>query len=113
MASPQEVIEAAIPHPADSTPESRLTASTRVMQALAANDYTFVRRRSLTSRENDGECAACHTELVHVDHGPVYSDAMNRMSQATQKMAKLEAILGMIAAGHGGNPVELAKGALA
>ena len=97
MASPQEVIERAIHHPADSTPESRRAASTRVLQALAANQYHFMRRRTPVLDDEDGECRHCKREMVHVDHGDAYMDALQRMASMAQAMSRMETVLRGIA----------------
>lgn len=99
MASPQEVIEQAIPHPGDSTRESRRAASTRVLQALAANEYAFMRRRAPVTEQEDGECPHCKRESVHVDHGDAYMDALQRMHVMGQKLARMEDALFQIAGG--------------
>lgn len=112
MASPQEVIERAIQHPADSTPESRRAASTRVLQALAANEYGFMRRRTPAQSEDDGECQHCKRETVHVDHGEVYMDALQRMAAMAQRMQRLEDALRRIADGQDGDPVSVARAAI-
>lgn len=97
MASPQEVIEAAMVHPADSTPESRRAASSLVLRALAANEYGFMRRPLPVSDLEDGQCQTCKTEIVHVDHGEPYIDALHRNHALTQRIVRLETALRMIA----------------
>jgi hypothetical protein len=97
MASPQEVIEQSIPHPADSTRESRRAASTRVIRALAANEYAFMRRRGPVLEQDDGECQHCKREAVHVDHGEVYMDALQRMQSLRAKLTRMEDALLQIA----------------
>lgn len=80
MASPQEVIEQAIPHPADSTPSSRREASNAVIQALGANKFYFVHRQLPVMDRDDGECPTCKCSLVHIMHAsPYYNSAEDRM----------------------------------
>lgn len=111
MASPQEVIERAMTHPADSTPESRRAASTRVLQALTANEYGFMRRRRPVRDEDDGECRTCKRELVHVDLGESYMDALERMAAMAARVQKMETALKRIAEGEDA-PVQLAINAV-
>lgn len=112
MASPQEVIERAIPHPVDSTPESRRAASTRVLQALAANEYGFMRRRTPALSEDDGQCQYCKRETVHVDHGEPYMDALQRMAMMAKRQQGLEDALRRIADGQASDPVAIARSAV-
>ena len=107
VASPQEVIERAIAHPADSTPESRREASGRVLKALAANEYGFMRRRFPAREEEDGECQSCKREIVHVDHGDAYMTALDRMGAMAFRMRVYEDALRRIADG-GADPVRVA-----
>ena len=109
MASPQEVLERAIPHPMDATPESIRANATFVLKALAANDYAFVRRPRLVSAMDDGQCPKCLTELVHVDHGPIYMDAAERMNSMAARLQAYHRALIEIAAGAN-NAAEIAKG---
>lgn len=99
MASPQEVIERSIPHPADSTPESRRAASTQVIKALMANEYGFMRRRVPVNELEDGECQSCKREMVHVDAGDAYMDSLQRMHAMGVRLRSLEAALRQIADG--------------
>lgn len=99
VASPQEVIECAIVHPADSTPESRREASGRVLKALAANEYGFLRRRFPVREEEDGECPHCRREMVHVDHGDAYMTALDRMGAMSARLRLYEDALRRIADG--------------
>lgn len=107
MASPQEVIEFSIRHPADSTEESRRAASTHVLRALAAHQYAFVRRRTPVSEMDDGQCPHCKIESVHTDHGEVYTDALLRMAAMQAKMEDYREALRKIAMGVE-NPQEIA-----
>lgn len=111
VASPQEVIELAIPHPADSTPESRRAASGRVLKALAANEYGFMRRRHPVRDEEDGECPHCRREMVHVDHGDAYMTALDRMAAMAERLRRHEEALVRIAGGCA-DPVRTATDAI-
>jgi len=111
VACPQEVIEVAIAHPADSTAESRRAASSRVVRALAANEYGFVRRPRPLDERMDGQCPMCLTENVHVDHGPAYTDALDRATWLQQRNHRLEAALRAIV-DAGGPAGEIAMKAL-
>jgi hypothetical protein len=111
VASPQEVIERAIEHPADSTPESRRVASGRVVKALSANEYGFMRRRFPVRDEEDGECLHCKREMVHVDHGDAYMTALDRMGAMASRMRIYEDALRRIADG-GADPVRVATTAV-
>lgn len=112
MSSPQEVIERAIAHPSDATPQSRRAASGRVLKALAANEYGFMRRRRPVQDAEDGECQTCKREMVHVDHGEVYMDALERMYRMGRRMESMEAALRNIADGVS-DPGQVALAALA
>lgn len=107
VASPQEVIERAISHPDDSTPESRRSASARVLKALAANEYGFMRRRVPVREDEDGECPHCKRELVHVDHGDAYMTSLDRMGAMSARMRIYEDALRRIADGSP-DPVRMA-----
>lgn len=111
MASPQEVIERAIAHPADATPQSRRAASGRVLKALAANEYGFMRRRRPVHDREDGECPACKREMVHVDHGEVYMDALERMARMAVRMERMEEALRKVADGAA-DPDKIAMAAI-
>lgn len=111
MASPQEVLEAAIPFPDDATHSSKRAAAQRVIQALAVNDYYFVRRRVPVLERDDGQCPTCKTELVHIDTGPIFADAESRIFAMSQRIRKMQEALDQIANGSSNAP-ELAKRAL-
>lgn len=111
MASPQEVIEIAMTHPADSTPELRRTASAHVVKALMANDYGFVLRPLPVSELDDGECPTCKNHNVHVDQGEAFTDAAHRNYALTQRLQRLDAALRRIANGDP-NPSAVAFAAL-
>jgi len=93
MASPQEVIELAIPHPADSTHSSRRASSERVIQALHANEFYFVHRKIPVLDRDDGQCPHCKCELVHVQGSPAYENAEARMYAQSQRIRQLEEAL--------------------
>lgn len=109
MASPQEIIEMSMYHPVDATDTSRKTAAARVMRALAANDLIFARRATPVSESDDGKCPHCKTTLVHVDHGDMYMDALQRAAALQHKVDKLSEALHQIADGHCGDPVAVAQ----
>ena len=111
MASPQEVIELSIPHPADSTPESRRRTSSFVLNALHTNNYYFVRRQLPVLDSDDGQCPTCKCELVHNDLGPAFEDAAHR--NAVQEMHIYELKEALLAIIHGADdPVKVATKAL-
>lgn len=97
MASPHEVLEIAIPLPADSTPESRRAAALRVIQALHINEYYFVRRQTPVLTQDDGQCPTCKCELVHVTPTPAFATAEDRMAQQQRRLLKMETALLRIA----------------
>lgn len=98
MAGPQEVLEIAIPHPTDSTPESRRAAATRCIQALQINDYYFVRRQLPVLDRDDGQCPHCKCELVHVMHGEAFETAEQRIHAMRRRMDRMEQALRNIGA---------------
>lgn len=111
MASPQEVLEAAIPFPDDATHSSKRSAAQKVIQALAVNDYYFVRRRLPVLERDDGQCPTCKTELVHIDTGQIFADAESRIFAMSQRMRRMEEALDQIANGASEAP-QIAKRAM-
>lgn len=94
MASPLEVLELAIPHPSDSTAESRKAAANQCIQALQVNDFYFVRRQTPVLDQDDGQCPRCKCELVHVMHAsPAFENAEALIQHQRQRIARLEARL--------------------
>lgn len=91
MASPQEVLEVAIPHLPDVTPEIRRTVAKRVIEALNANDFYFVFRRTPVLDKDDGQCPKCRCQLVHIAHGPSYENAEARIDWQRRRILQLEA----------------------
>lgn len=90
MSSPQEVLELAIPHPLDATPDTRRTAAKTVIQALQVNDYYFVRRRIPVQDYDDGQCSTCKSEHVHIMHGPSFLNSEDRIQWQQRRIEKLE-----------------------
>ncbi len=97
MAGPQEVLEIAIPHPADVTPEVRRTVAKRVIEALQVNEYYFVRRQLPVLDSDDGQCPTCKCELVHVMSRPAFENAEQRIESQRRRIAKMEDTLRIIA----------------
>lgn len=93
MASPEEVLSRAIPHPADSTPESRAMASRRCLEALRVNDYAIAYRSVPLTDNNYGPCPSCGVDWVHVMHGPPFAHAEERMAEDRQRIVALEEML--------------------
>ena len=93
MASPQEILELAIPHPSDSTPESRRRSAQSVIQAMQVNDYYFVRRQSPIQERDDGQCPTCKCDLVHIMHGAAFETAEQRIEWQRKRLEKVEAAL--------------------
>lgn len=93
MASPQEVLEIAIPHLPDVTPEVRRTVAKQVIRALQSNEYYFVRRQLPVRDADDGECPTCKCQLVHVEHGPAFENAEARIEWQRRRILQLEAEL--------------------
>lgn len=91
MASPQEVLEVAIPFPHDITLEGRRTAAKRVIEALNANSIYFVLRQTPVLDRDDGQCPKCKCQLVHVAHGPSYANAEARIEWQRVRIQDLEA----------------------
>ena len=98
MASPQEVLEIAIPHLPDVTPEIRRTVAKHVIEALQANDYYFVQRQLPVREEDDGECPQCKCRLVHVLHRPAFANAEERIEWERRRANKMETALQRLAA---------------
>lgn len=92
MASPQEVLEAVIPHPSDSTPQSRTAAAHQVMKGLQINGYAFVRRTRPMDPRQSGECHACGCDAVYIEQGPVFSEAMQRVGVLAQQLDHIKAV---------------------
>lgn len=112
MASPQEVLEIAIPHPADVTPELRRSVAQEVIAALEVNEYYFVRRQVPVLDQDDGQCPKCKCELVHVEKRPTFLHADERIQAQQRRIAKLESALRDIAMGHNPDPRSAAQAAL-
>jgi hypothetical protein len=113
MATPQEVLEIAIPLPADATSESKRSAAARVIEALASNDYYFARRTLPVLDRDDGQCPTCKCELVHVvDQSPAFEDAQARHRAMTMRIEKMHKALMEIAEERTANPAQTARVAL-
>lgn len=93
VASPQEVLELAIPCSPDATPESRRNYARIVIEALAVNDYHFVHRQLPVLEHDDGECSKCKCRLVHVMHKPAFENAEARIEFQRLRLEKLESAL--------------------
>lgn len=91
MATPLEVLELAIPHPADSTPQSRKAAANQCIQALQVNDFYFVRRQTPVLDHDDGQCPHCKCELVHVmQDSPSFENAEALIQHQRHRIERLE-----------------------
>lgn len=98
MSTPQEVLELAIPHPGDSTAESRRHAAVHCIEALQANEYYFVRRQTPVLDHEDGQCPTCKCQLVHVMHNsPAFENAEAVIQHQRLRIQKLENALRNVA----------------
>lgn len=93
MASPQEVLEAFIPHPLDSTEATRSAAAKRVLQGLELNGYYFMRRQKPMDRQQSGECGTCGCDMVHVEHSATFTDMSLRLASLTQMLDQRDKVL--------------------
>lgn len=96
MASPQEVLEIAIPHLPDVTPEIRRTVAKRVIETLQSNEFYFVHRQIPVLDRDDGECPTCKCRLVHVQTAPAFENAEARIEWQRRRILDLEAQLDKI-----------------
>jgi hypothetical protein len=96
MASPQEVLELAIPHPSDATSDSKREAARKCIEALEVNQYYFVLRKVPVLDSDDGECPTCKCQLVHVMPTPAFENAESRLMAQERRIAKMKAVLEQI-----------------
>lgn len=91
MPSPQEVLAAVIPHPADSTEQSRTAVAKHVMAGLELNGYYFMRRRLPMDPRHTGECETCGCDMVYTEQtDPTFLQASERLAFMTAALANRE-----------------------